>query len=341
MVRRRASITAPPTRSRRRLPRGDAVRRGRDAATLAGVTPGAPRPEPPAAQGGFATRWREAAQRPSGPAQRAKRLLRDAAISVQAWTDRRCDDRFLRCLFCHYVFDDQRGAFARIIDRLSRLGTFVTTDECLAILGGGRPLDGRRFHLSFDDGFLNNAVNAAPILRERGIHAAFFVPTAVIGTSPESMRSYCRRIQYPAAIELMDWDDVARLREEGFEIGSHTRTHARFSDISADPARLEDEIAGSKAELEARLGAPCRTISWPFGKRSDADGVSLAAARRAGYAACFGAYRGSVHPGRTDPFSVPRHHFEAEWPLAHIEYFARGNRETPPSVVPGPQGARP
>lgn len=275
----------------------------------------------------WATRWRDAAQLPVGPLQWSRRIARDAVISAKALTQRSWQDRFLRCLFCHYVFDDQVGAFRRLIAELSRRATFVDTSTLLAMLSGERPVDGRCLHLSFDDGFRNNVTNAAPILGEFGIRATFFVPSAVIGADDAATRDYCRRINYPAPIELMSWTDVEALRDAGHEIGSHTRTHARFSDISGDRARLEDEIAGSKREIEARLGVPCRTISWPFGKRSDADGPSLEAAKAAGYAACFGAYRGSVRPGVTNPYSVPRHHFEAEWPLLHIGYFARGNME--------------
>jgi peptidoglycan/xylan/chitin deacetylase (PgdA/CDA1 family) len=248
-------------------------------------------------------------------------------ITAKAKADRTAEAAFLRCLFCHYVFDDQRAEFERIVCRLAKLGHFVDTNGLLEMLSGKRAIDGRYFHLSFDDGFRNNLTNAAPVLREHGVPATFFVPTAVIGTNPSLMREYCLRIQYPAPIELMTWDDIASLRDAGFEIGSHTRTHARFADISNDPAKLEDEIVGSKRELEARTGATCRTISWPFGKVTDADGPSIDAARRAGYDACFGAFRGTVRPGATDPFRIPRHHFEAEWPIAHIEYFARGRME--------------
>ncbi len=292
-------------------------------------------PDADVPNGPFATRWREAAQLPVGLRQRTKRFLRDTLISLRAQRALRDQPAraFLRCVFCHYVFDDQRESFARIIRELQAIGRFVTTDECIAMVRGQQPILGRSFHLSLDDGFLNNATNAAPILRDLGVPATFFVPSAMVGADEATARAYCRRIGYPAPIRLMDWDDAARLARDGFEIGSHTRTHARFSDISSDAARLEDEIAESKREIEARLGVPCRTISWPFGKRTDADRPSLEAAERAGYDLCFGAYRGTVRPGETNRFSVPRHHFEAEWPLAHVLYFARGNMEAPTSTA--------
>jgi hypothetical protein len=91
---------------------------------------------------------------------------------------------------------------------------------------------------------------------------------------------------------------------------------------------LDDEIGGSKKQIEEELGQECRYISWPYGRLSDADNESLKAVERAGYEACFGAYRGTVRPGETDLFSIPRHHFEVQWPVSHVLYFARGNMET-------------
>jgi peptidoglycan/xylan/chitin deacetylase (PgdA/CDA1 family) len=275
----------------------------------------------------YATSWKQVTPLAAGAAEHLRAFARDAALAVLAQTQRTSAPRFLRCLFCHYVFDDQVESFKRAIVALKALGTFVTTDTCVRMLGGEMPIDGRYFHLSFDDGFRNNFTNALPILREHGVPAAFFVPSALVGADLATSDEYCRRIDYRAAIEMLRWDDLAAMTRDGYDIGSHTRTHARFSDVSRDARRLEDEIAGSKRELEARLGVECKYISWPFGKRSDADATSLTMARNAGYRACFGAYRGTVVPGVTDRFSIPRHHFEAQWPLSHIAYFARGNME--------------
>jgi peptidoglycan/xylan/chitin deacetylase (PgdA/CDA1 family) len=281
----------------------------------------------PAFPPNFAASWRDAAQRPVGLWSRTRRFLRDTLLSLEAAFRQGVPDRFLRGLYCHYVFPDQACDFRRLLITLQRLGRFVDTGECLDLLEQRRPVDGRLFHLSFDDGFRNHRTVAAPILDELGIKAAFFVPTAVVGAPSDEVARYCRRIEYPAAIEMMDWDDVLTLHAAGHEIGSHTRTHARFSELSADPARLHDEIADSRDDLARRLGAAPATISWPFGGRTDADPASLAAVRAAGYRACFGAFRGTMVPGRTDLFAIPRHHFEVEWPVSHVTYFARGNRE--------------
>ena len=238
-----------------------------------------------------------------------------------------CDTRqrkktFLRGIYCHHVFDDETDSFRAIMESLCRVGTFVNTETCVAMLQGERPIDGRYFHLSFDDGFRNVFHNGIPILRELGIPAILFVPTAMMDADWAAARDHClANNRYAAPIEMLTWDDLRKLQSWGYETGSHTRTHARFSELAAH-GTLEEELVGSKSDIEAQLGTECKYISWPFGTMNDVDEESLAATRAAGYHACFGAFRGSVVPGATDRWRIPRHHFEAFWPRSHVLYFA-------------------
>jgi peptidoglycan/xylan/chitin deacetylase (PgdA/CDA1 family) len=197
------------------------------------------------------------------------------------------------------------------------------------MLQGKRAIDGRYFHLSFDDGFRNNFTNALPVLIEHKVPAIFFVPTGIVSADWKTAQHYCiNTTSYRGTMEMMTWDDLSEIILQGFEIGSHTRTHARFSSISSNPQAIEDEIHGSKNDLEAYLNIQCKYIAWPYGTLADSDRTSLSAVSTAGYTACFGAFRGTVKPNETDMFSIPRHHFEVEWPIQHIQYFARGNYES-------------
>ena len=139
----------------------------------------------------YATSWRSAVHGPSRLTDRLRVFARRNALSLAAALDRRLADRFVRCLYCHYVFDDQAADFESLIVRLKALGTFVTTDALLDMLTGRRPVDGRYFHLSFDDGFRNNFTNAMPILQRHAVPAIFFVPSDLIGADWERSRSYC------------------------------------------------------------------------------------------------------------------------------------------------------
>lgn len=276
----------------------------------------------------YALEWRQAIPQAVGVGAKIRELARNIALNLISATVSKQAERYLRCLYCHYVFDDQLEVFENLIIYLKKMGTFINTDRCLKMLQGKDDIDGRYFHLSFDDGFMNNFINAMPILRRHNVPAIFFVPSSLVGASYEVAEHYClRTTSYIGVIEIMGWREVKELLKEGFEVGSHTKTHVRFSAISSSKQLMETEILGSKYELEDQLGVECKYISWPYGRLSDADSVSLEMVKRAGYDACFGAYRGSLVPGKTHPYSIPRHHFETQWPLSHVGYFARGNME--------------
>ena len=276
----------------------------------------------------YATYLAEAVPPARGIRPITRQWMRRGLISLLDCVHRPAQGPFLRCLYCHYVFDDQLAAFERLLLRLQQMGRFVDTATCLRMTRGEQPIDACYFHLSFDDGFRNNYLNAVPILRRLDIPCLFFIPSAFVGADYEMVRHYCiEATEYAGVIEMLRWHDLEQMLEDGFDIGSHTRTHARFSDISADLERMRQEFSGSKQELERRLGYICRTISWPYGTLGDADHQSLKMVRESGYEACFGAYRGSVVPGRTSLFAIPRHHFEAQWPLTQVTFFAGGNGE--------------
>jgi peptidoglycan/xylan/chitin deacetylase (PgdA/CDA1 family) len=140
--------------------------------------------------------------------------------------------------------------------------------------------------VTFDDGLRSVLERAAPVLEELHLPATVFVATELVGLGePMSWPGVERWLDGPHASELvpLGWDALRALRDRGWEIGSHTRTHARL--LGVDDARLAEELAGSRDRIEAELGGPCRTLAYPFG---EADERVIAAARAAGYAAACG-----------------------------------------------------
>jgi peptidoglycan/xylan/chitin deacetylase (PgdA/CDA1 family) len=140
--------------------------------------------------------------------------------------------------------------------------------------------------VTFDDGLRSVLERAFPVLERLRLPATVFVPTDLVG-SVEPMRwpGVERWLGGPHERELvpLGWDELRRLRDAGWEIGSHTRTHARL--IALDDAALAEELEDSHERLAAELGAPCRTLAYPFG---EADERVVAAARAAGYEAACG-----------------------------------------------------
>jgi peptidoglycan/xylan/chitin deacetylase (PgdA/CDA1 family) len=271
--------------------------------------------------------YREAFPPPQGVA-RFRQIARGVALSIGSrLVPPRDRGPSLRPLYCHFVFDEQLAAFEALLGELQRIGRFVDTATVIRIARGEMAVEETLFHLSFDDGFRNVVTNALPVLQQQGVPAIVFVPTALLD-NPSTVG--IPRSPPFDRMEMASWTDMERALAMGFEVGSHTRTHARLSDISHSDAVIEDEICGSKADIERRLGS-CRYISWPYGRMSDSNARSLDAVRRAGFEACFGAFRGRVLSGVTDPFRIPRHHIEANWPLSHVRYFAAGAMEREPA----------
>lgn len=276
----------------------------------------------------YATSCRGTVVRPGGIKAALRRQARNMILTLKSILDRREESTFLRCLACHYVFDDQRDEFRRLIRMLKNRGQFIDTDSCINILEGNDHIDGKYFHLSFDDGFKNVIQNAVPILDEEKVPMILFVPSDWVGADWETAQHYSIDIaRYRQVVEMATWDELRQMVSVGFEIGSHTRTHVQLSTLSNDPRALSSELSDSKAEIERQLQRPCRYIAYPYGKPGDYDAITLEQTKLAGYRAGFGIHRGSIMPVGTNPYLVPRHHFEPEWPLLHVRYFANGNME--------------
>jgi peptidoglycan/xylan/chitin deacetylase (PgdA/CDA1 family) len=143
----------------------------------------------------------------------------------------------------------------------------------------------RTVAVTFDDGFRSVATLALPILRRHGIPGTIFLPTDYIGTD-EPMRwpgiDQWSGGRHEAEALPMTWAEVAMLADAGWEVGSHTRSHPRLTQL--DDASLAAELNGSRETCERQISRPCRTFAYPYG---DHDGRVVAAARAAGYeAAC-------------------------------------------------------
>jgi len=138
----------------------------------------------------------------------------------------------------------------------------VSFDDLADCLEFGVPLPDRPVIITFDDGWENQFQYAFPLLQKYGFGATFFVVT-----------------DYVDRPNFMTTDELKTMISAGMTIGSHSRSHPPLSAIG-NPLRLKDEIAGSKAWLEERLGVPVDAFAYPYGSYTAA---VVAAVRAAGY----------------------------------------------------------
>lgn len=101
----------------------------------------------------------------------------------------------------------------------------------------------KRLALTFDDGLLNTYEVSYPILRALGVVATVFV---VSGTLTAEVGS--REVRPNDLSPIMGLKELRELAKAGWEIGSHSHTHAVFDLITDE--RAEHELAVSKTLLE-------------------------------------------------------------------------------------------
>jgi peptidoglycan/xylan/chitin deacetylase (PgdA/CDA1 family) len=80
---------------------------------------------------------------------------------------------------------------------------------------------------------------------------------------------------------IMTWDQVRALARAGMDVESHGRRHRVLQTL--DAATLEDELVGSRRELEAQLGRPVRALAYPVGRRINGERRIRTALAAAGY----------------------------------------------------------
>jgi peptidoglycan/xylan/chitin deacetylase (PgdA/CDA1 family) len=140
---------------------------------------------------------------------------------------------------------------------------------------------GKAVAVTFDDAYRSVLELGEPILTRLGWPATVFVPTDYAGTErPMSWPGIDRWAAGEFARELvpLSWEELEALAARGWEIGSHTCSHPRLTQL--DDAAVDLELQRSRSICEDRLGRPCESIAYPYG---DHDMRVADAARRAGY----------------------------------------------------------
>jgi peptidoglycan/xylan/chitin deacetylase (PgdA/CDA1 family) len=138
--------------------------------------------------------------------------------------------------------------------------------------------EGRRYAITFDDGYEETLRLALPVLEARSLPATVFVVSSLIGG---------KAIWNEQPQPLLTRTQLLDLHSSGIFIGSHGRTHRRLSTL--EPQAIHDEVQGSREELEHLLGAPVRFLAYPH---HDLDARVAAAAAKAGYAGAAGGRAG-------------------------------------------------
>lgn len=154
---------------------------------------------------------------------------------------------------------------------------------------------GKAVALTFDDAYVDFAENAWPLLRRYGFGATLFVPVDHVGGYAEW------DAEHGPPAQLLTWDQLRELRDQGVEIASHGCSHQRLFEMS--PQAAAEEASRSRMVLRRELDIEASGFSYPY---NWADAPARQAVADAGYRyAVYGA-ADDTPTNERDPLFLPR-----------------------------------
>lgn len=113
--------------------------------------------------------------------------------------------------------------------------------------------------VSFDDGFRSVLEEGARVLERHRAPATVFAVTGYLGGDNRWPSQPVHAPVFPT----LSWGELAELRDRGFAVESHSVSHPDLTQI--EPALLERELAGARAQLADRLGVQSEIFAYPYG----------------------------------------------------------------------------
>lgn len=141
----------------------------------------------------------------------------------------------------------------------------ISVDLLVRAITEGAELPPKPIILTFDDGSETVNTTAFPIMQKYNFTGTVYIVSNFIGIP-----------------NYMDEEQIRWLYANGWEVGSHSLSHA---DLTERADRQREEIIESRRRLETYLGVPVLSFAYPFGAYNE-DSVRFA--RFAGYVAAMG-----------------------------------------------------
>lgn len=213
---------------------------------------------------------------------------------------------YANILCFHRVNDDDSDSLTTRVDVFDELMKVIRKEynpislqTLIKKVKHGEAFEPNTVAITFDDGYKDNFLHAAPILKKYDLPATFFVTTGYIDTE----RVFPWDDNSPIKHLMMTWDEVRELVRMGFEIGGHTVNHVDLGTAPIEEAR--EEIVACKERIEKEIGQQINTFAFPFGRADAIRDEVLEIVRSAGFDCCYSVYGGKVTP-KSDPYNLKR-----------------------------------
>lgn len=155
--------------------------------------------------------------------------------------------------------------FEKQLDYLRRHYQVISLAEFVKACHNKAPLPNYSVVLTFDDGYRNFLTCALPRLLARKMHVSIFLITDRIQSDNQSQVSEWSESDDE---KFLSWEEVKTLQQHGVEIGSHTCSHRKLSEIV--PVEAERELFASHQTIATRLSQATMPLAFPYGSYSEA-----------------------------------------------------------------------
>ena len=113
--------------------------------------------------------------------------------------------------------------------------------------------------ITFDDSYESVYTHAFPLMQKYHFSGTVFVIAGFVGR----MNTWDVNLG-GKMFRHLSWDQILEMKNNGFEIGSHTVRHPDLTRM--DSKRLRVEVERSKKTIEDKTGSEVQFISFPFGR---------------------------------------------------------------------------
>ena len=144
--------------------------------------------------------------------------------------------------------------FYKQMDYLRKKCDIVTIETIMKLAENKKNLSRSTVAITFDDGYLDVFLNAYPYLKKYDLPATIFVTT---GNVEKKM------ILDNMCLPMLNWGEIRVMSKNKIEIGAHTITHPKLTQIDEEQAK--QEIKGSKMEIEIQIAKEVSLFAFPSG----------------------------------------------------------------------------
>ncbi len=188
----------------------------------------------------------------------------------------------------HRTFVDKARFETQLKSLKLRGFSTLTLGEYCAYRNGKRSLKNfpkKPIMITFDDGYQNNLDYALPLLKKYHFKATWFI----LGDRGIRNNDWDRDDEQQLDA-LMSRQQLQQLLDNGMEIGAHTMTHAKLTEL--DDNNAYREIKQSKTALEKEFNIPIVSFAYPFGNYNQ---TMKALTQKAGFSCAVATDNGGMH----------------------------------------------